>query len=243
MATIITTYRLDLRGLDHFEAWSAQFPFAISHGLNKTGQKAARRLRSTLKDYFVDRGKASDYVKRRLTIVKVASKSDLSIWVASADDFMRAHAEGGGDPSRPEGRSQLGAIPLAMRHDPKRGLGKRNEWPMELIRQGKAYRAGIDHLQPQGTKTSARTGKTRRVTRRGAAPPLEAGQVIRASARNGAFQAGEPLWLIAEDDKIKLAQDWPMAELVEAEFADSWEAQLITSMRFAIKTARTGRLR
>ena len=233
----LTTARLDLRGLRAFEAWSDQFPFAISHALNKTAQLAAVALRVTLKDYFADRGKASAYVKRRLTITKVSTKRDLTVQVSSADDFMRAHAVGD---ERPNSGSDISALPLAMRQPKTRALGKRNEWPMALIRQGKAYRPGVDRSRKiTATKTTSASGKSRTKRAKTAPDPLEPGQVVLASAKNGTHSAGTPLWLIVADDEIKLDQVWPMKEIVEGEFASHWEQQLIRSMQVAIKTARS----
>jgi hypothetical protein len=233
----LTTARLDLRGLRAFEAWSDQFPFAISHALNKTAQLAAVALRVTLKDYFADRGKASAYVKRRLTITKVSSKRDLTVQVSSADDFMRAHAVGD---DRPEGDRALSAVPLAMRQPKTRALGKRNEWPMALIRQGKAYRPGVDRVRKiTATTTTSAAGKSQTKRTKSKPDSLEPGQIVLASRKNGTHSAGTPLWLIVADDQIKLDQVWPMKEIVEGEFASHWEQQLIRSMQTAIKTARS----
>ena len=233
----LTTARLDLRGLRAFEAWSDQFPFAISHALNKTAQLAAVALRVTLKDYFADRGKASAYVKRRLTITKTSTKRDLTVQVSSADDFMRAHAVGD---QRPNSGSDISALPLAMRQPKTRALNRRSEWPMALIRQGKAYRPGVDRPRKiTATKTTSATGKTRTKRSKTAPDPLQPGQVVLASAKNGTHSAGTPLWLIVADEEIKLDQVWPMKEIVEGEFASHWEQQLIRSMQLAIKTARS----
>lgn len=240
---VVTTIRLDLSRLREFAEWADQFPFAISRGMNWTAKLARDRLVRELPLHFTVR---NEWTKKGIGIgpdrgtYKGASKNDLRLYIFGRHDYLEVHNTGG---KRPNGDQPISAVPIGARASEQDTTKKRSDWPLNQIRRGIAYRAGIDRLRRKVSvqKTSKRTGKARTVTRREDVPKLAHGQVIRASKKHPTATPGSVLWYIADDAKINLKRRWPIDETVKEVFDGEFPDQLYRSIVQAVRTARRRR--
>ena len=242
MATI-TTISLDLSRLREFEEFADQFPFAISLGMNWTAKIARTRIVRELPLHFTVRtpwtAKGIGIGPNRGTY-NGSSKNDLRLTIFGKHDYLEAHNTGG---KRPQGAQSISAVPVGARASKEASTKKRSEWPLNLIKQGKAYRAGIDRrrgkVKSKVTAVDAR-GRTRTRTRtlKAKVPPLEAGQVVRASVKHGTAAPGSVLWVIVKDSDIDLRKRWPIQETVAEVFNGEFPDQLYRAAQKAVRSAR-----
>lgn len=234
--------RLNLDELRDFEQFADQFPFAISLAMNQTAKRdAVPAMRKGLYQSqpkgagFTDRGVS--YTAGGIQFFKASTKRDLTVKVGAISEYLLAATEGTQDNARPEGDSPLGAIPVGPTRDPKTTkLGRRNEWPMQLIRRGLAYRPGIDHRRKVSTIVSTK-GRNRKVKDKPA--PLQQGQVLYGSLKSN--YPGQRLWVIDNDRDIELQPVYPALPLVKEAFDGNFSDQLYRAIRRAIRTRRAPR--
>lgn len=243
---VVTTIRLDVSRLREFEEWADQFPYAISLGMNKTANLAIKQLVKELPETFTIR---NSFTKRGIGLGPErpgnngANKRDLRLFIFGKHEYLEIHRTGG---DRPKGDQAIGAIPLAARANKGDELKRRNDWPLNLIKRGLAYRPGIDRrrkiLRSKVTKTS-KDGKarTRTKTSKTAVPPLADGQIVRASKRHPTAAPGTALWYIQDDSKTQLIKRWDIDGTVKDVFDREFPDQLYLAIQQAIKTARRRR--
>lgn len=243
---VVTTIRLDLSRLREFSEWADQFPFAISLAMNWTAKLARDRLVRELPLHFTVR---NDFTKKGIGIgpdrgsYKGAAKNDLRLTIFGQHDYLEVHNTGG---KRPSGDQSISAVPVGARPSKEATTKRRNDWPLNLIRRGLAYRPGIDRLRKMVSSKISKAGKsgkvkTRTVKRREAVPPLAHGQVVRASAKHPTATPGSVLWYIADDAKIQLKKRWPIDGTVKEVFEGEFSDQLFRAATKAVRTARRRR--
>lgn len=240
---VVTTIRLDLSRLREFEEFADQFPFAISLGMNRTAKLARDQLVRELPQHFTVR---NAWTKKGIGIgpdrgsYKGASKNDLRLSIFGRHEYLEVHSEGG---KRPQSDQRIGAIPIGARANENDELKRRNDWPLNLIRRGLAYRPGIDRrrkiLRTKTTKTGpdGRT-RTRTKTTKSAIPPLAHGQVVRASRLHPTAQPGTVLWYIQDDSRTELKKRWPIEATVKDVFNREFSDQLYRAIVKAIRDRR-----
>lgn len=232
---------LNLDELRDFEEFADQFPFAISLAMNWTAkQDAVPAMREGLYQSrpkgagFTDRGVS--YTAGGIQFYKSASKSDLTVKVGAISEYLLAATEGSTDNSRPESKSDLGAIPLGPTREPKTTkLARRNDWPMQLIKRGLAFRYGVDHERKTSkVQVKGKDGKTRNRKVKDKPAPLEQGQVLYGTKKSPF--PGQRLWVIEEDRNIELQPVYPALTLVKEVFSGSFSDNLYKAIRRAVKT-------
>lgn len=232
---------LNIEGLRDFEQFADQFPFAISLAMNTTAkQDAVPAMREGLYKSkpggagFTDR--RVTYTERGIQFYKSASKRDLTVKVGAISEYLLAATEGTADNSRPEGKSSIGAIPVGPTREPKHKiLARRNDWPMQLIKRGLAFRYGVDHeRKTTKVQVTAKNGKTRNKTIKDKPARLEQGQVLWGTKKSPF--PGQRLWVIDNDRDIKLQPAYPALSLVKEVFAGSFSDRLYAAIRRAVKT-------
>lgn len=233
--------RLNVEELRDFEEFSDQFQFAIALAMNWTAkQDAVPALREGLYAPrpkgagFTDRG--VNYTKGGIAFFRSARKNDLTVKVGAISEYLLAATEGATDNSRPEGKSDLGAIPLGPTREPKTTkLARRNDWPMQLIKRGLAFRYGVDHERKSSkVQVKGKDGKTRNRKVKDKPAPLEQGQVLYGT-RKSPFP-GQRLWVIEEDRSIELQPVYPALTLVKEVFAGNFSDNLYKAIRKSVKT-------
>jgi len=233
---------LNLDELRDFEEFADQFPFAISLAMNWTAkQDAVPAMREGLYQSrpkgagFTDRGVS--YTAGGIQFYKSASKADLTVKVGAISEYLLAATEGASDHSRPPGKSSIGAIPVGPTRDPKSTkLARRNDWPMQLIKRGLAFRYGVDHERKTAKiKVQTKSGKTRNKTIRDKPAPLMPGQVLYGTKKSPF--PGQRLWVIDDDRDIELQPVYPALPLVKEVFAGSFSDNLYKAIRRAVKTS------
>ena len=238
--------RLNLDELRDFEQFADQFPFAISLAMNWTAKHdAVPAMRKGLYPSqpkgagFTDRGVS--YTAGGIQFFKASTKRDLTVKVGAISEYLLAATEGTRDSSRPEGDSPLGAIPVGPTRDPKSTkLARRNDWPMQLIKRGLAYRPGVDHeRKSRKVQVQTRTGKTRNKSIKDRPAPLEQGQILYGTRKSSA--PGRPLWFIESDRNVELPPAYPALPLVKEAFDGNFSDQLYRAIRRAIRTRRAPR--
>lgn len=239
--------RLNLDGLRDFEQFEDQFPFAISHAMNATAkQDAVPHMREGLAASrpggagFTVRSK---YTAGGIQFVKAATKTSQQVTVGAVSDYLLAQSEGAADNARPESKKPIGAVPIGATRVPKtKSLARRNDWPMQLIKRGLAYRPGVDHARKRRAVEGPLPPGQRRKVAKDEPDPLQPGQILYGTAKS-AF-AGERLWYVEEDRKIDLQPVYPALRLVKEAFDGGFNDQLGKSIKFAIRTSRkAGRFR
>jgi hypothetical protein len=211
--------------------------------MNWTAKLARDRLVRELPLHFTVR---NEWTKKGIGIgpdrgaYKGASKHDLRLHIFGRHDYLEVHNTGG---KRPNGDQPISAVPIGARASEQDTTKKRSDWPLNQIRRGIAYRAGIDRLRKKVSvqQTSKKTGKVRTVKRREGVPKLAHGQVIRASKKHPTATPGSVLWYIADDAKINLKKRWPIDETVKEVFDGEFPDQLYRSIVQAVRTARRRR--
>jgi hypothetical protein len=211
--------------------------------MNWTAKLARDRLVRELPLHFTVR---NEWTKKGIGIgpdrgaYKGASKHDLRLHIFGRHDYLEVHNTGG---KRPNGDQPISAVPIGARASEQDTTKKRSDWPLNQIRRGLAYRAGIDRLRKRVSvqQTSKKTGKVRTVKRREGVPKLAHGQVIRASKKHPTATPGSVLWYIADDAKINLKKRWPIDETVKEVFDGEFPDQLYRSIVQAVRTARRRR--
>lgn len=234
---VVTTIRLDLSRLREFEEFADQFPFAISLALNRTAKLARAQLVRELSNHFTVR---NDFTKRGVGF-EPSNKRDLRVTIFGKHDYLEVHNTGG---QRPSGGQPISAIPFGARPTEQTKTNRPNEWPMNLIKRGLAYRPGIDRLRKMVSSKVTKTGKsgkarTRTVKRREAVPQLAHGQIVVGSKKHPSTGArGAVLWYIADDSKINIKKRWPIDDTVKEVFDSEWPDQLYLAAKFAVKTRK-----
>lgn len=234
--------QLNLDELRDFEQFADQFPFAISLAMNWTAKKDAvpamrdgLYLKRPSGAGFQDR--LVSYTERGVQFYKASTKRDLTVKVGAISEYLLAATEGTADNSRPEGRSSIGAVPVGPTRQPKhKVLARRNDWPMQLIRRGLAFRPGVDHeRKTTKVKVQGKDGKTRnRKVKDGKTTPLEPGQVLYGTKKS--THPGVALWVVADDRDIDLPPVYPALPLVKEAFSGSFADNLYKAIRKAVKT-------
>ncbi len=235
------TTRLDLRGLKEFDEFAERhFQFAISHAMNMTAKgEAVNHLRRGLSSpdgaRFTVRNK---YTPGGIRFFKAASKHDLTVKVGAISDYLRAATEGTHDDDRPDGGRSIGAVPLGPTRQPiTTTTARRNDWPMQLIARGLAFRPGIDHTRKRlAVQGPLRPGQRRR-TAKDRPDPLKPGDVL-FSTRKHPSGWGTALWLIADDSTIDLHPRYPAVRLTREAFDAAFPDKLRKSVRKAIRSRR-----
>ena len=215
---------LDTSFLKQWEAFSLEFPFALSLALNRTGKLAGKHLRETLGNYFTIRNKwtaggiglpkaDSKDAKGRPTSTKWASKDRLSVEIGAAQEYMRAQTKGIDDHTRPEGKTPIGLVPASGLRAAMGGkLSRRGDWARGLIRTGKAVRVSLL--------------STRR-------------EAIIATAKFGhGWEEGRPLYFPRLDKETTLDERWPMLELIQGTFGKHWADEGVKAIKHAVKTSK-----
>lgn len=233
--------RLNVEELRGFEEFSDQFQFAIALAMNWTArQDAVPALQEGLYKSkpggagFTDRGVS--YTKGGIKFYRSARKNDLEVRVGAISEYLLAATEGAADNSRPPGKSDIGAVPIGPTRSPKTTkLARRNDWPMQLIKRGLAYRPGIDHTRKTKTvQVQTKSGKTRNRKIKDRPDPLEQGQILYGSKKSPF--PGQKLWVIADDRDTELQPVYPALTLVKEVFAGSFSDNLYKAIRKAVKT-------
>ncbi len=234
---------LDLQSLRDFEQFADQFPFAISLAMNTTAKKDAvpamrdgLYLKRPIGAGFQDR--MVSYTERGIQFYKASTKRDLTVKVGAISEYLLAATEGTADNSRPPGKSSIGAIPVGPTRQPKhKVLARRNDWPMQLIKRGLAFRPGLDHERKSAsvkvTRKDGREGK-RKVRDKPAA--LMPGQVLYGTKKGA--HPGVALWVVADDRDVDLPPVYPALPLVKEAFSGSFSDNLYRAIRKAIRTRR-----
>lgn len=232
---------LNVDELRDFEEYADQFPFAIALAMNWTAKNdAVPAMREGLYQRqpigagFTDRGVS--YTKGGIAFFRSARKNDLMVKVGAISEYLLAATEGTADNSRPEGKSDLGAIPVGPTREPKTTkLARRNDWPMQLIKRGLAFRYGVDHeRKTTKVQVTGKSGKTRNRKVKDKPAPLEQGQVL-FGTKKSPFP-GQRLWVIEEDREIELQPVYPALTLVKEVFAGNFSDNLLKAINRAVKT-------
>lgn len=240
---VVTTIRLDLSRLREFEEFADQFPFAISLGMNRTAKLARDELVRELPLHFRVR---NAWTKKGIGIgpdrgsYKGASKNDLRLSIFGRHEYLEVHSTGG---KRPQSDQRIGAVPIGARANPDDELKRRNDWPLNLIRRGLAYRPGIDRRRKVMRSKVTKVGKdgkarTRTKTTKTAVPQLAHGQIVRASKKHPTAEPGTVLWYIQDDSRTQLPKRWPIAGTVSDVFDREFPDQLYRAIVKAIRTRR-----
>ena len=233
--------QLSLDELRDFEQFADQFPFAISLAMNRTAKDhAVPAMREGLYQSrpkgagFTDRGVS--YTAGGIQFYKSASKNDLTVKVGAISEYLLAATEGATDNSRPPGQSSIGAIPVGPTREPATTkLARRNDWPMQLIKRGLAFRYGIDHERKTAkVKVQTKSGKTRSKTIRDKPTQLLPGQVLYGTKKSPF--PGQRLWVIDDDRDIELQPVYPALTLVKEVFSGNFSDNLYRAIRKAVKT-------
>lgn len=230
---------LNVDGLRDFEEYADQFPFAIALAMNMTAKEdAVPAMREGLYQRrpmgagFTDRGVS--YTKGGIAFFRSARKNDLMVKVGAISEYLLAATEGTADNSRPEGKTELGAIPLGPTREPKtKKLARRNDWPMQLIKRGLAFRYGVDH-ERKTTKVQGKDGKTRNRKVKDKPARLEQGQVLYGTKKSPF--PGQRLWVIEDDRNIELQPVYPALTLVKEVFSGNFADNLLKAINRAVKT-------
>ena len=235
--------QLNLDNLRDFEEFADQFPFAISLAMNTTAKQEAvpamrdgLYLKRPIGAGFTDR--SVSYTAGGIQFYKSASKHDLTVKVGAISEYLLAATEGATDNSRPPGKSSIGAIPVGPTRDPKNTkLARRNDWPMQLIKRGLAFRPGVDHeRKTTKVQVAAKSGKVRNKKVKDKSERLEPGQVLYGTKKSP--HPGAALWVIGDDRDIDLPPVYPALPLVKEAFSGSFGDNLYKAIRRAVKTRR-----
>lgn len=237
----IVGFKLNLKLLKNYDEFVDQFPFIISHAMNTTAKgPGVEYMRAGLGKTHDGIGAGftvrNNYTRGGIRFYKAATKSDFIVRLGAVNDYLRAQTIGTSDNDRPDGGRDIGAVPLGPTRSPAdKTTARRNEWPMQLIVRGLAYRRGIDHTR----KRRAQEGPTlpgRRLRKVKDRPdPLEPGQVLFGTKKGG--NQDKSLWYIASDRDTEVKPAYPAAELVHSAFDHHFSGQLRKSVLYAIKTS------
>ena len=233
--------RLNVEELRGFEQFADQFQYAIALAMNWTAKNdAVPVMREGLYHSrpqgagFTDRGVS--YTRGGIAFFRSARKNDLMVKVGAISEYLLAATEGTHDNSRPMGPNDIGAIPLGPTRDPKsKKLARRNDWPMQLIKRGLAFRYGVDHeRKSRKVQVQGKDGKTRNRKVKDKPAPLDQGQVLYGT-RKSPFP-GQRLWVIENDRDIELQPVYPALPLVKEAFNGNFSDNLYKAIRKAVKT-------